>query len=84
MGNGQALYEMYPQKFMKQTWGFCMTQAGGAEFMPDADYPVSEFTGLSLMALLADCCAGESLRGAGHGSNPGLCGIDERLYKPRR
>lgn len=53
---------MYPQKFMKQTWELLHDAKLAGQPMPDADYPVSEFTGLSLMALLADCCAGETRR----------------------
>jgi hypothetical protein len=71
------IYEVYPQKFLPKTWE-TLQQAGlaGAP-LADADYPMAHPTGLSLMSLLADCCAGDSLirvtdRSAAYASLAGL------------
>jgi hypothetical protein len=55
------IYEVYPQKLLPETWRI-LQQAGlaGAP-LADADYPTTGPTGLSLMSLLADCCAGDTL-----------------------
>jgi hypothetical protein len=70
-------YEVYPQKLLPETW-YILQQAGlaGAP-LNNADYPTAGPTGLSLMSLLADCCAGDSLvrvtdRSAAYASLSGL------------
>jgi hypothetical protein len=71
------IYEVYPQKFLPETWD-TLQQAGlaGAP-LTNADYPTASPTGLSLMSLLADCCAGDSMvrvtdRSAAYASLAGL------------
>jgi hypothetical protein len=52
------IYEVYPQKLLPDTWRI-LNQAGlaGAP-LGNADYPLAPPSGLTLMSLLADCCAG--------------------------
>jgi hypothetical protein len=73
----QEIYEVYPQKLLPKTWD-TLQQAGlaGAP-LNNADYPTASPTGLSLMSLLADCCAGDTLvrvtdRSAAYASLSGL------------
>ncbi|MEY9699471.1 hypothetical protein ABIE71_002214 [Bradyrhizobium diazoefficiens] len=53
-------YEIYPQKFLNTTWKILEElQLAGAP-LPNADYPLTTTAGLSVMSILADCCAGET------------------------
>lgn len=53
-------YEVYPQKFLESTWKILEDlQLAGAP-LPNADYPLTTTAGLSVMSILADCCAGET------------------------
>lgn len=54
-------YEVYPQKLLEETWRLLMESALAGGQLPNQDMPVSEAMGLTLMSLLADCCAGETL-----------------------
>ena len=54
VGNPDRLFEIYPPKFLPETWEI-LQQAGLA-----ADYGLSESSGLMIMGLLSDCCAGKS------------------------
>jgi hypothetical protein len=71
------IYEVYPQKLLPETWN-TLQQAGLAgSALINADYPTASPTGLSLMSLLADCCAGDSMvrvtdRSAAYASLAGL------------
>lgn len=71
------IYEVYPQKLLPKTWTV-LEQAGlTGKPLANADYPTSGATGLSLMSLLADCCAGDTLvrvtdRSAAYASLAGL------------
>jgi len=53
-------YEIWPQKFLEKTWR--MLQEAQIAGKPGAnfDYPFSQPAGLSIMAILADCCAGKT------------------------
>jgi hypothetical protein len=55
------IYDVYPQKFLPETWKL-LNEAGLAG-PPSRNmvYPTAPFTGLTLMSLLADCCAGDNL-----------------------
>ena len=55
------IYEVYPQKLLPETWE--VLQEAGLAGLPlaNSDYPTTGPTGLSLMSLVADCCAGETL-----------------------
>ena len=55
------LYELYPQKFHAETFDLLREAGLSGARLSNADYPTAEPTGLSLMSILADCCAGSSL-----------------------
>ena len=73
----EEIYEVYPQKLLPKTWTV-LEQAGLAgKPLANADYPMANAAGLSLMSLLADCCAGDTLvrvtdRSAAYASLAGL------------
>lgn len=51
-------YEVYPQKLLPETWGLLQDAGLAGAVLQNADYPVANPTGLTLMSMLADCCAG--------------------------
>ena len=53
-------YEIYPQKFMPETFDLLRQLQLTSHPLANADYPFSSAAGLSLMSILADCCAGET------------------------
>lgn len=55
------VYEVYPQKLLPETWDLLVEAGLAGRALSNQDYPTSGPTGLSLMSLLADCCAGKSL-----------------------
>src|ERR1041385_3205757 len=57
---GTDPYEVYPQKFLPETWELLLESKHAGELLPNADYPVSNQLGLTIMAILADCVAGET------------------------
>ena len=54
-------YELYPQKLMPSTWELLRNKSLVGRPLANADYPSTAETGMSLMSILADCCAGDSL-----------------------
>ncbi len=54
-------YEMYPQKLLHETWDMLRRLQLTSDPRANSDYPLSRPTGLSIMSILADCCAGETL-----------------------
>lgn len=73
----QETYEVYPQKLLPETWNVLQHAGLVGNPLANADYPAAPPTGLSLMSLLADCCAGDSLvrvtdRSAAYASLSGL------------
>jgi hypothetical protein len=75
-------YEIYPEKLMKETWDLLAQTGLTGQPLPNADYPFSQAAGLSLMSILADCCAGNNLvritdESAAYASLAGLL-IDEK------
>ena len=73
-------YEIYPQKLLPETWqllqDFEMTGS-----LRNADYPTTEPTGLTVMSILADCCAGTTRsrvtdRGSAYATLAGVIGAD--------
>jgi hypothetical protein len=71
------IYEVYPQKLLPETWDILQTAHLAGAPLENADYPTAGPTGLSLMSLLADCCAGDTLaritdRSAAYASLSGL------------
>lgn len=53
-------YEMWPQKLMYETWDLLRNLQLAGNPLANADYPLSQSAGLSLMSILAECCAGET------------------------
>jgi hypothetical protein len=53
-------YEMWPQKFMWETWELLQSMKLTGAALKNADYPTTPAVGLSLMSILAECCAGET------------------------
>jgi hypothetical protein len=51
-------YEMYPQKLSPDSWELLQQAQLSGKLLPNSDYPLSEFGGLMVMSILADCCAG--------------------------
>ena len=75
--NPSEVYEVYPQKFRHDTWDVLMKTGLSGGSLPNLDMPMSAPAGLSLMSILADCCAGQTLaritdRGAAYASLAGL------------
>jgi hypothetical protein len=54
-------YEVYPQKLMMKTWDLLQRAQLVGPALPNQDMPAARNTGLSLMSILADCCAGTQL-----------------------
>lgn len=76
-----GVYEMYPQKFLKETWDLLAHHGLSGDLLNNADYPMSEPAGLMAMAILADCCAGTTRarvtdRGPAYASLAGVLGND--------
>jgi hypothetical protein len=57
----RAPYELYPQKLMTETWDLLQEANLVGRPLPNQDYPTATQTGLSIMSILADCCAGAEL-----------------------
>lgn len=53
-------YEIWPQKFFPETWELLRESRFAGDPLRNADVPVTDVTGLALMSILADCCAGET------------------------
>lgn len=51
-------YEVHPQKFLPESWVLLEKANLSGELLPNSDYPLSELGGLTVMSILADCCAG--------------------------
>jgi hypothetical protein len=57
----QAEYEIYPQKLLPDTWRLLREKHLASERLSAAaDAVVAHPTGLSVMSILADCCAGKT------------------------
>ena len=55
-------YEIYPQKLLPDTWRLLREARLAGPPMANTDYPLAQHAGLGVMAILADCCAGETKR----------------------
>lgn len=53
-------YAVYPEKLLPETWDLLQQAQLTSIPAKSARYPLQEAAGLSIMALLADCCAGET------------------------
>jgi hypothetical protein len=54
----QEPYEMYPQKLLPDSWRLLQEARIAGKRRDSSDYPLSESGGLTVMFILADCCAG--------------------------
>lgn len=57
---GQDFYEVYPEKFLPDTWRLLEARNLRRAEMQNADHVVSQNTGLVIMAMLAEVLAGKS------------------------
>jgi len=57
---GQRHYELYPQKLLRHTWDKLMDHEVIGDLLENGDYPTTEASGLTIMAMLADVMAGET------------------------
>jgi hypothetical protein len=53
-------YEIWPQKLLSETWRMLQDAQLAGKPGGNFDYPFSQPAGLSIMAILADCCAGKT------------------------
>jgi hypothetical protein len=53
-------YEIYPQKLLYDTWRMLEKAQLTSSPLANSDYPATDATGLTIMSMLADCCAGET------------------------
>jgi hypothetical protein len=66
--NPNLRYGIYPQKMLDDTWNllleskFVMRATDNSEWYNRHDYVMSSSLGLTLMSILADCCAGSQKR----------------------
>jgi len=75
--NPNEIYEVYPEKLLPKTWAILQQVGLAGAPLANTDYPTAGPTGLNLMSLLADCCAGDTLvrvtdRSAAYASLAGL------------
>jgi len=54
-------YEIYPEKLFPESWRLLQEARMSGKLLRNSDYPMSEFGGLTVMSILADCCAGTTL-----------------------
>lgn len=58
----RELYEIYPQKFLPDTWQMLRHAKLAGAPVANSDYPLANHAGLGVMSILADCCAGQTKR----------------------
>jgi hypothetical protein len=58
--SGSDPYEIYPQKFLPDTWKILADAKMVGDLSSNEDYPLSHQAGFAVMSILADCCAGET------------------------
>jgi hypothetical protein len=51
-------YEVYPQKLLDETWDMLERLKAAGAPLHNLDRPLSEPAGLTIMSIIADCCAG--------------------------
>lgn len=57
-----ANYQIWPQKLLGKTWKMLEEARLAGRPLENLDYPLTMHTGLTVMSILADCCAGTTLR----------------------
>jgi hypothetical protein len=76
-------YEIYPQKLLEQTWDMLERLKVSGKVLSNADRPLSEPAGLTVMSVIADCCAGTTRsrvtdRGAAYATLSGILGASSK------
>jgi hypothetical protein len=56
--NAAEHYEIYPEKLLDESWELLRQARISGRLLQNSDYSLSEFGGLLIMSILADCCAG--------------------------
>src|SRR5215203_4398440 len=56
--NSHDRYEIYPEKFLPDTWDLLRKARLSGKLLQNSDYPMTEPGGLMIMSILADSCAG--------------------------
>ncbi len=82
-------YEIYPEKLFPNSWELLHEARLSGRLLPNSDYPMSEFGGLMVMSILADCCAGTTRsrvtdRGNAYATLAGFLGNDPTSPKIRK
>jgi hypothetical protein len=82
-------YEIYPDKLFPESWRLLQEARMSGRLLPNSDYPMSEFGGLTVMSILADCCAGTTLsrltdRGEAYATVSGFLGNNPAGAKIRK
>jgi hypothetical protein len=72
-------YEMYPEKLLPESWETLHKARMAGKLLHSSDYPLTEYAGLTVMSILADCCAGTTRsrvtdRGDAYATVAGLLG----------
>lgn len=62
LADSAASYEIWPRKLLDKTWKMLEEARLAGAPLENADYPLTMHTGLTVMSVLADCCAGKTLR----------------------
>jgi hypothetical protein len=81
------VYEIYPEKLFPESWRLLRETRMSGRLLPSLDYPMSEFGGLTVMSILADCCAGTTLsrltdRGEAYATVSGFLGNNPAQLVP--
>lgn len=76
-------YEVWPQKLLPKTWDLLRESQWAGELLGNSDYPMTEPAGLTVMSVLADCCAGTTRtritdRDAAYATLSNILGSDSR------
>ena len=79
--NKNSEYEMHPEKLLPETWQILKDSKLSGSMLPNMDFPMTEPAGLTIMSILADCCAGSTRsrvtdRGAAYATLAGILGND--------
>jgi len=82
-------YEMYPEKLLPKSWEILRKARMAGRLLDNSDYPLTEYAGLTVMSILADCCAGTTRcritdRGDAYATVAGLLGNNPNAPKVKR
>jgi hypothetical protein len=82
-------YEVYPQKLLPDSWKLLRKAKLSGDLLANADAPMTDFGGLLVMSILADCCAGTTRsrvtdQGDAYATITGVLGNDPTAPKVTR